>query len=136
MNNPSTDGCSTWTWSTCESKWQHVFVQLQYFISSEVKPKWLQWTELTPPWSPSAWPFAKRWPARARPSTSPLPLAQPFPSPWTPGARSLKVLWPRRGQAPRRKGGMPSARRNFSTRSSRVFQLGFHLKMSLSPCKL
>ena len=41
----------------------------------------------TPPWSPSAWPFAKHWPARARPSASLLPLALTSPSLWTPGAR-------------------------------------------------
>ena len=44
---------------------------------------------LPPPWSPSAWNFAKHWPARASPSSSPSQLVLTSPSHWTPGARQL-----------------------------------------------
>ena len=44
-----------WNW-----KWlQHVLLQLSNLIDSEVKPKCVRWVKKTPPWSPSAWTFAR-----------------------------------------------------------------------------
>ena len=91
-----------------------------YFRS---KPKWLVW-KWTHPCSPSAWTSARRWPVRAMPSTSPLPLVPPSPSPWTPGARTLPVRLPRRRQAPQPSGEIPRGERSTNLRSSEGLHLG------------
>ena len=100
-----------------ESKQQHALQQLQKFHISEVDKKWLPWMKAIPPWSPSAWPFAKHWPARARPSASPLSLALTSPSLWTPGARKSTVWGPRRGKAPQHSAEMQGAGKNLPKRS-------------------
>ena len=107
-------------------EWQHGRLLLQHITNSEVNPKWLQWTKLIPPWSPSAWTSAKHWQARARSSTSHLLLVPPSPSPWTPGAR---FQGPRRRPVPQRSGEMPSAGKNSAKESSKALQLGFLLKV-------
>ena len=54
-----------------------------------------------PPWPPSVWISARRWPAKARLSPSPSPLAPPSTSPWQLTARiaRLQLLKVRRGKA-------------------------------------
>ena len=54
--------------------------------------------KLTVPWPPSAWTFAKHWPARDSPFTSPSTWAPTSPSPWTPGARQRLHLGRRRSE--------------------------------------
>ena len=73
-----------------------------------------------PPCFRSAWIFAKHCPARARPSTSPLPLVPTSPSPWTPGVRQ-QAQGSRRRQAPPPWGGMLGGERNTS-RGSKTLQ--------------
>ena len=119
---------SSWSYSTTIALEQHVQFRLQDLITSEVKQKWLVWTKMTPPCSPSAWNSAKRWPTRVKSSTSPLPSVPPFPSPWTPGARCTRIPTPRR-RAPQRSGGMPSEGKNSWRRSRPILQVGSHLKM-------
>ena len=54
-----------------------------------------------PLWPPSVWISARRWPAKARLSPSPSPLAPPSTSPWQLTARiaRLQLLKVRRGKA-------------------------------------
>ena len=68
------------------------------FLIQKNKWKWLlmQWT---PPWYHSAWPSARRWPARVRTSASSSTSTLPFLSPWIPGREQQKQLWERSGQA-------------------------------------
>ena len=116
--------------TTVESEWQHVQLSLHDFTDSEVRPKWLQWQRLAPPCYPSAWTFAKRCPARARSSTSPLPLVRTSPSPWTPGARR-QAQWPRRKQAPPPSGEMPGGERIISSGSKTLHQWNLLKKWKL-----
>merc|ERR1712223_458265 len=68
--------------------------------------------EITPPWYPSVWPFAKLWPTRARPSIS-SSLTPLSPSPWTPRGSMRNPLWIRRGSALLPRGGMQEGERSF-----------------------
>ena len=68
------------------------------FLIQKNKWKWLlmQWT---PPWYHSAWPSARRWPARARTSALSSTSTLHFLSPWIPRREQRKQLWERSGQA-------------------------------------
>ena len=112
------------------SKRKHVLGQLEDFLNSEVKPKWLRCLMLTPPWPPNAWSSAKHWPARARPSTSPWPSALTSPSPWTPGVRQQAKIWRRRQVLPPL-GEMLSGERIIFSRSDTL-----HQRTSLKKWKL
>ena len=96
-----------WNWKW----WQHVLLQLSNLIDSEVKPKCVRWVKKTPPWSPSAWTFAKHWQGRVRPSTSPCPSVPTSPSPWTPGVRKWRRAPEPRSQVPQLCEEMPSGDR-------------------------
>ena len=76
---------------------------------------------LTPPWPPSAWIFAKHWPTRAMPSTSPKPSVLTSPSPWTPGERQ-QAQGSRRRQVPPPYGEMLGGERNIYSRSKTLQQ--------------
>ena len=90
---------------------------LAIFIIQKNKWKWLlmQWTL---PWCLSAWPSARRWPARARTSASSSTSTLPFLSPWIPGRVKWAQLWERSGQALQLSGGMQEEEKSFWERSS------------------
>ena len=84
---------------TSQPKWHVLLTPCFKSDNSDLTRKWLMWDMRTPPWQHSAWPSAKRWPTRARPSPCLSTLVQTSPSPGTPRAWRPCPAGPRRRPA-------------------------------------